>query len=166
MQQRVDGSSRAAHRLRDLTAQHNVLLALNDRADLARLVHADIVHVGQDDLSVQEARRIGGAGLLVGKSTHTLEQFAAALVEDADYLAVGPMFPSDTKPQEHIAGPPTLAAARPRTALPLVAIGGITTDNAAQVVAAGASAIAVCTAVISASDPEAAARTLCASMSR
>jgi thiamine-phosphate pyrophosphorylase len=153
-----------ARRLRELTAAHRVLLAINDRPDIARLAQADIVHLGQDDLSVQEARRIAGAAILVGKSTHTLAQLEAALAEDADYLAVGPMFPSATKPQEYIAGPQALAAARARTALPLVAVGGITAASVGQVVTAGARAIAVCTAVIGAEDPEAAARALCTSM--
>ena len=149
-----------ARRLRDLTAEHGVLLAINDRPDIARLARADIVHVGQDDLSVPEVRRIAGAGVLVGKSTHTVEQFEAALAEEPDYLAVGPMFPSETKAQDRLAGPAMLAAVRPLTELPLVAIGGITPQNAAQVAAAGASCIAACSGVIAADDPEAAARSI------
>jgi thiamine-phosphate pyrophosphorylase len=149
-----------ARQLRALTGQHGALLAINDRPDIARLAAADIVHVGQEDLSVRDARRIAGAGLLVGKSTHTLEQFEAALAEEPDYLAVGPMFASPTKPQPHIAGPETLAAARSRTDLPLVAVGGITVKNAAPLRAAGATCLAVCAAVIGADDPESAARAL------
>lgn len=149
-----------ARRLRELTAESGVLLAINDRPDIARLARADIVHVGQDDLSVREARRIAGANLLVGKSTHTLDQFEAALAEEPDYLSVGPMFPTGTRPQEHVAGPQTLAAARPRAALPLVAIGGITPQNVGPVMGAGADCVAVCAAVIAAEDVEAAARTL------
>ncbi len=153
---------RRARQLRDLTAQHGVLLAINDRPDLAKLAHADIVHVGQEDLSVKDVRRIAGAAILVGKSTHTLAQFEVGLAEEPDYLAVGPMFPSGTKPQEHIAGPQLLAAARARTELPLVAIGGITPEGAAGIRAAGANCIAACAAVISADDVEAAARALLA----
>jgi thiamine-phosphate pyrophosphorylase len=153
---------RRAQQARDLTARHGVLLAVNDRPDIARLAGADIVHVGQDDLSVRDVRRIAGARVLVGKSTHTEAQFDAALAEMPDYLAVGPMFPSETKPQTHIAGPATLAAVRPRTELPLVGIGGITADNAAAVTAAGADCLAVSAAVVSAEDPEAAARALVA----
>jgi thiamine-phosphate pyrophosphorylase len=148
---------RRARQMRELTARHDVLLAVNDRPDIARLAHADIVHVGQDDLSVQEVRRIAGARVLVGKSTHTLAQFEAALAEEPDYLAIGPMFPSETKPQEHIAGPQILAAARSRTTLPLVAVGGITPQNAAELTAAGATSLAVCAAILSAPDPQAAA---------
>ncbi len=151
---------RRARELRELTARHGVLLAINDRPDIARLARADIVHLGQEDLPVREARHIAGAHVLVGKSTHTLAQFEAALAEEPDYLAVGPMFPSDTKPQDHVAGPQTLAVARARTELPLVAIGGITPENAAAVFAAGASCVAACAAVIVADDVTAAARAL------
>ena len=108
-----------------------------------------------------EVRHIAGGGILVGKSTHTLEQFEAARAEDPDYLAVGPMFQSGTKPQKHIAGPETLRTARVRTDLPLVAIGGITARNAAEIRAAGATCIAACAAVIGAENVEAAARALC-----
>lgn len=153
-----------ARQLRELTARHGVLLAINNRPDIARLAHADIVHVGPDDLSVKDARRIAGASILVGKSTHTIAQFEAALAEEPDYLAVGPMFPSETKPQEHIAGPETLAAARALTELPLVAIGGITPENAARVRAAGANCVAACAAVISADDVEAAARAVASAL--
>lgn len=153
---------RRAQQLRDLTARHNVLFAVNDRPDIARLSGADIVHVGQDDLPVAAVRRIAGTGLLVGKSTHTPAQFGAALAEEPDYLAVGPMFPTPTKPQEHIAGPPMLAQVAGRTALPLVAIGGITAANVEEVLRAGANCLCVCAAVISAADPEEAARSLAA----
>lgn len=151
---------RRARELRALTAEHDVLLAINDRPDIAKLARADIVHVGQEDLSVREIRRIGGASILVGKSTHTVAQFEAAVVEEPEYLAVGPMFQSETKSQEHIPGPQMLAAVRTRTELPLVAIGGITAASVAQVTAAGADSVAVCAPVITAEDVEAAARAI------
>lgn len=151
---------RRAGALRELTAAHGVLLAVNDRPDLAKLCGADIVHVGQDDLTVADVRRVAGSQVLVGKSTHTRAQFTAACGETPDYLAVGPMFASGTKPQTHIAGLETLAWARTQTALPLVAIGGITAANAAAVRAAGANTLAVCAAVIGADDATAAARGL------
>lgn len=146
--------------LRGLTREHGALLALNDRADIARLCDADIVHVGQDDLPVDAARRIAGAGVLVGKSTHTPEQFSAALDEAPDYLAVGPMYPTATKPQDHTAGLETLRLARGQTELPLVAIGGITAERAPDVFAAGATCVCACAAVIGAEDAEGAARAL------
>lgn len=151
--------------LRELTLRYGALLILNDRVDLARLAGADGVHVGQDDLPVAAARKIGGGGMLVGKSTHTIEQFDAALREEPDYIAVGPMFPSTTKPQDHIAGLETLraAAGQSRSAgveLPLVAIGGIDTSNARSVMAAGATCVCICSAVLSTADPQGAAASL------
>jgi thiamine-phosphate pyrophosphorylase len=151
---------RRARRLRELTAAHAVLLIINDRADVARLCGADGVHLGQQDLTAAEARRVGGGGLLVGLSTHTLEQLEAALAQGPDYIAVGPMYPSSTKPQPHIPGPALLSEAVRRTPLPIVAIGGITADRAATLAAAGARCLCVCSAVISAEDPEAAARVI------
>ena len=147
-----------ARELREWTRERGVLLAINDRPDIARLVGAEIVHVGQDDLAVADVRRIAGGHILVGKSTHTVEQFRAALAEDPDYLAVGPMYDSPTKPQPLIAGADTLKAVRPLTDLPLVAIGGLTPTNIEPVVFAGANALAVCGGVIGADDPECAAR--------
>ncbi len=153
---------RRAQQLRELTHAHNVLLALNDRPDVAKLAGADVVHLGQTDLPVREARHVVGPRVLVGKSTHTLEQVLAAQEEEPDYLAVGPMFASGTKPQGHIAGPQTLASVRRRVALPLVAIGGLTPRNAVTVWDAGASCVAACSAVIAAEDPTAAAEALLA----
>jgi len=147
-----------ARRLRALTDRYGALLIMNDRPDIARLAGADGVHVGQTDLSVGDVRRSAGGELLVGKSTHTLEEFRAALAELPDYVAIGPMFATDTKPQEHIAGIETLRAVRPLTELPVVAIGGITPQRASAVREAGATALAACAAVIGAADPEAAAR--------
>jgi len=149
-----------ARRLRELTARHEALLVINDRPDIARLSGADGVHVGQDDLPVADARRIAGGSILVGKSTHTPEQFDAATAEEPDYLAVGPMFASTTKPQDHIAGPQTLAEVAKRTQIPLVGIGGVTADNIEQVMRAGASCVCVCSAIIGEKDAEAAARRL------
>lgn len=153
-----------ARQLRELTRAHHVLLAVNDRPDIARLAQADIIHVGQTDLSVRDIRRVAGGAVLVGKSTHTLDQFAAALAEEPDYLAVGPMIASTTKPQDHIAGPATLRAVRAQTDLSLVAIGGINPDNAAEIMAAGANSLAVCGVICGASDPQAATRTIAQSL--
>ena len=155
---------RRARRLRELTRAHGALLILNDRPDVARLCGADGVHVGQEDLSVAQARRIAGGERLVGKSTHTLEQFAAALAEAPDYLAIGPMFPSATKPQSRVAGVQALAAVVGRTQIPLVAIGGIDAENCGAMVRAGLRRVCVCDAVAGASDPEQAARELVAKL--
>lgn len=155
-----------ARRLRELTRAHNALLAINDRPDIARLCNADIVHVGQSDLSVRDVRRIAGTEVLVGKSTHTPEQFEAALAESSDYIAIGPMFATDTKPQERIAGVETLRTLAPRTELPVVAIGGITAQNVAKIAPAGANCVAVCAAVLGSDDPEAATRALVTEMEK
>ncbi|MBN2445342.1 MAG: thiamine phosphate synthase [Phycisphaerae bacterium] len=149
-----------ARRMRELTARHGVLFFVNDRPDIARLAGADGVHVGQTDLSVGEVRHIVGGQILVGKSTHTREQFVDALAERPDYLAVGPMFATTTKPQDHIAGPGLLREVRPLTEMPLVAIGGIDAANAREVFDAGADCVAVCAAVIDQRDPESAARAI------
>jgi thiamine-phosphate pyrophosphorylase len=148
---------RRAERLRELTANTGTLLIINDRPDIAKLCRADGVHVGQDDLSVAAARRIVGPGMLIGKSTRTREQFAAALAENPDNLAVGPVFASPTKPEAEVAGLETLAAVARLTGLPVVAIGGITAENAAAVTRAGAGCVCVCSAVIGAEDPAGAA---------
>lgn len=152
-----------ARALRELTHRYNALLIVNDRPDIARLAAADGVHVGQDDLSVHDVRRIAGADLLVGKSTHSLEQFDSALLENPDYVAVGPIFPSATKPQSRIAGLETLAVAERKSELPLVAVGGIDPSNVARVRCTGAACVCVCSSVIGAGDPEAAARSLLSS---
>lgn len=150
---------RALH-LRELTRDRNILLIVNDRPDIARLVGADGVHLGQDDLPVDAARRVVGPRCIIGKSTHTIDQARAAIREGPDYIAVGPMFETATKPQAHIAGPETLAAVLAQTNLPLVAIGGIAPDNVAKLTAVGGQRIAVCSAVINQPDVRAATRSL------
>jgi thiamine-phosphate pyrophosphorylase len=143
------------------------LLILNDRPDLARAVGADGVHLGQDDMSAQEARRIVGSDLLVGVSTHSREQIAAAEESEADYFAVGPVHETPTKPGRPAVGLDLVrhaAAARPRR--PWFAIGGIDTENAAEVAAAGAGRVVVVRAIRNASDPRAAATALRTALDR
>jgi thiamine-phosphate pyrophosphorylase len=149
---------RRARLLRELTRPRDALLFINDRPDIARLADADGVHVGQDDLCVREVRSIVGARMLIGKSTHSVAQVEAALAEGPDYIAVGPMHRSATKPQEHIPGPALLSQAAKLTALPLVAIGGITPENAGELYRAGASCVCACSAILGAADPAAAVR--------
>lgn len=143
--------------VRELTHQYEALFIMNDRPDLARLVDADGVHLGQDDLPVREARRILGPTRLIGKSAHCVAQVEAASAEGADYIAVGAMFPSGAKPEAGVAGPKLLVEAAACTDLPLVAIGGVTVERAGELRRLGASSVCVCSAVINADDPQAAA---------
>jgi thiamine-phosphate pyrophosphorylase len=121
----------------------DAVLVMNDRADLAVLAGWG-VHVGQGDLSVVEARRVVGAGSVVGVSTHNEEQVIAADVSEADYVAVGPVFGTSTKlDAEPVVGLEGVRRARALTQKPLVAIGGITRENARSVMEAGADSVAV-----------------------
>jgi len=149
-----------ARQIRKLTRERGILFTVNDRPDIACIAEADIVHVGQDDLTVAEARSIAGPTILVGKSTHTAAQLQAALLESPDYIAVGPMFTSRTKPGGSIAGPTLLEAALKMTDGPIVAIGGIDAETAQALPRAAPVQIAVCQAVIAAPDPAAAARAI------
>jgi thiamine-phosphate pyrophosphorylase len=122
---------------------HGALVAINDRADIAVLSGADGVHVGQDDLSPEAVRRLMPAGVL-GCSTHTRAQFEAALRTPATYLAVGPVYGTSTKNTGYQAvGLEFVRWAAGRSDRPVVAIGGITAENAPEVLAAGAASVAV-----------------------
>ncbi len=148
-----------AGRLRDLTARHGALLILNDRPDLAARVDADGAHVGQDDLSVQETRRVLGEGRLVGVSTHDVEQARRAVEDGADYIGVGPVFPTPTKAgRAAVTLDYVRAVSQMGLDLPAFAIGGIDLDRLPEVMRAGARRVAVVRALLDANDPEKAAR--------
>jgi thiamine-phosphate pyrophosphorylase len=122
----------------------NVRFIVNDRPDIAAMVDAGGVHVGQEDLPVEEARRICGDSRWVGVSTHNLEQFRDAIGTSADYIAVGPIFPTSTKENpDPVVGLDLLRAVRPLTKKPIVAIGGITIESAEAIYRAGADSLAV-----------------------
>lgn len=140
-----------------------VRLIVNDRPDIALLAGAGGVHVGQEDLSVEDARAVcsafPGRSCWVGVSTHTLEQLAAADRSSADYVAFGPIFPTATKQNpDPVVGTELLRKARQMTRKPLVAIGGITLDRAAEVYRAGADSLAVIRDLICAPNPAVRAR--------
>jgi thiamine-phosphate pyrophosphorylase len=139
--------------------QEGALFIVNDRADLALAADAGGLHVGQEDLPAAAARRLL-PGKILGVSTHSLEQARRALGDGADYIAVGSMFPTGTKAGFQLVGLDLVRALRPEIPVPLVGIGGITLDNAEEVIAAGADAVAVISAVVAAHDPEAATRRL------
>ena len=131
-----------------------VRIIVNDRPDIAAIVGAGGVHVGQDDLPVEEGRRICGPSCWVGISTHNLEQFREAMLTSADYIAVGPIFPTAAKENpDPVVGVDFVRAVRRLTAKPIVAIGGITVENAADVFRAGADSVAVIRDLLSAGDP-------------
>jgi len=133
-----------ARRLAALAAELRFRLIINDRADIAALAGAAGVHVGQDDLPVEAARRVCGPASVVGVSTHNLEQFRAAIATSADYFAVGPIFPTATKQNpDPVVGIEFIRQVRPLSPKPIVAIGGITAERAAEVYAAGADSLAV-----------------------
>jgi thiamine-phosphate pyrophosphorylase len=136
------------------------LVIINDRPDIAAIVDADGVHLGQDDAAVKDVRGIVGPRKLIGVSAHSIEQARAALLAGANYLGAGPTFPSKTKNFDAFPGIPLLKQVAAEIRLPAFAIGGITVENADQVVAAGIGRIAVSAAVIEAADPAAAAKKL------
>ena len=140
-------------------SQRHARFIVNDRPDIALLSGAGGVHVGQEDLGVEQARAICGAGRWVGISTHTLEQVAAADRTTADYIAFGPIFPTTTKQNpDAVVGTELLRRVRQMTRKPLVAIGGITVERAAEVYDAGADSLAVARDLIVAKDPGARVR--------
>ncbi|MCX7700555.1 MAG: thiamine phosphate synthase [Gemmataceae bacterium] len=142
-----------ARKVRQLTEELGVLFIINDRADVARLVRADGVHLGQDDLPVAEARRIVGPEAFIGVSTHDLTQLRAAILEGADYVGIGPVFPSRTKQFDELAGLEFVRQATAESSLPMFALGGITVENLPQVLDAGADRIAVSAAIAAAEEP-------------
>jgi thiamine-phosphate pyrophosphorylase len=153
-----------ARQVRRWTRQAGVLFIMNDRPDIARLVEADGVHLGQDDLPVKEARRILGGEALVGVSTHDLEQLRRAVLDGASYVGVGPTFPSVTKEFSELAGLDFVRQALAETSLPAFVIGGVNRDTIAAAVAAGARRVAVSHAVCQADDPRQAAAELRAAL--
>lgn len=148
-----------ARALRELTHEFAVLLIINDDAVLAQHVAADGAHLGGEDSSAVAARAVLGSGKLIGVSCYNRIALAhEAVRQGADYVAFGSFFASAVKPDAAVATPDLLRQARREIAVPLVAIGGITADNGAQLLAAGANALAVISAVFGAADIQRAAR--------
>ncbi len=147
-----------ARALRDLTRLQGALFVVNDRVAAALLVQADGVHVGHEDLPVQAVRSLVGQEMLIGRSTHSLEEAKAAEQAGADYIGVGPVFSTPTKPDYPAVGVDLIRQVRTQVRIPCVAIGGIDLENLPLVLSAGANRVAVVRAIAAASDPEAAAR--------
>jgi thiamine-phosphate pyrophosphorylase len=149
----------SAFKLRELTRAAGVFFVVNDRLDLALDCEADAVHLGQDDTPLKAARRIAGKKLLIGRSTHSLAQAVQAQDEGADYVGYGPLYATATK-ENNVPplGLESLPAVLKALKIPVVAIGGIKLDKLKSVASAGASHVAVVTALTSAKDVAATTR--------
>jgi thiamine-phosphate pyrophosphorylase len=147
--------------LRERCHASESLFLVNDRLDLALAAGADGVHLGVDDLPIRDARRLAGSDFIIGYSPETDEQAATAASEGADYLGVGPVYGTASKDDAGAAiGLRTLHRRAQLAGVPIIGIGGITPDNAAQVIDAGAVGVAVVGAILRSDDPRAAARRL------
>ncbi len=147
-----------ARTLRQITAEAGALFIMNDRPDLAVLAQADGVHVGQEELTVKDARAIVGPEALIGVSTHSIEQARQAVLDGANYLGVGPTFPSETKHFEAFPGVALLQAVAAEITAPAFAIGGIGLENLPQVLASGFRRVAVGAAIANAASPSSVVR--------
>ncbi|MCU0916707.1 MAG: thiamine phosphate synthase [Planctomycetes bacterium] len=147
----------------EICREMGALSIINDRADVATAAGADGVHLGQNDLPVEQVRRLQLSPLIIGKSTHSAKELASACPSLPSYVSLGPAFPTPTKPDIEIAGPPYIRQGLEQlagTGISHVAIGGITPENVEQVLATGAQRVAVCSVVTKAPDPTAACRRL------
>jgi thiamine-phosphate pyrophosphorylase len=145
---------RSCRELASLLSPLGVSFFVNDRADVAFLAGATGVHLGQEDLGAEQARSIVGEAKAVGVSTHNLAQFKQAAATSVDYIAVGPIFGTNTKANpDPVVGIDFLREVRPLTGKPVVAIGGITLDRAPEVIKAGADSVAVISDILCAPDP-------------
>ncbi|MFO0851177.1 MAG: thiamine phosphate synthase [Gemmataceae bacterium] len=149
-----------AKNVRRWTRKAGVLFVVNDRPDIARLAEADGVHLGQDDLPVAAARRILGSDAIIGVSTHDADQVRRAVRDGADYIGVGPTFPSKTKPFDHFPGLAFVREVAALTSLPAFVLGGVDRSNVHQVREAGGSRVAVGAAIAASDDPQKAAHQL------
>jgi thiamine-phosphate pyrophosphorylase len=162
LRHKLDGREELAiaKKLRELCTENNVLFIVNDHLDIALAAGADGLHLGQEDLPVREARRLLPIDMIVGVSVTTVRQAREAEAAGADYIAVGSMYPTSSKETAVVVGPARLRGVRGAVGLPLVAIGGISKDNAGEVAAAGADAAAVIGAIMQAGSIEKASRQL------
>jgi thiamine-phosphate pyrophosphorylase len=148
-----------SHELAELLKPYGVRFIVNDRPDVAFLAGADGVHLGQEDLDVEQTRRVIGREKWVGVSTHNLRQFQSAMTTSADYVAVGPIYLTSTKASpDPVVGTGLLRQVRPLTDKAIVAIGGINLERAAGVIEAGADSVAVSSDILRAADPAKRAR--------
>ena len=143
---------RACKRLRPVLRKADVLFIVNDYPDIAVAVGADGVHVGVDDLPADACRRVVGDEMIIGRSSHSLDEALAGAAQPVDYLAVGAIFATMTKPEYTVVGLDVLAEVRARVELPLFAIGGITSENLDAVLARGPDGVAIISDILNAPD--------------
>jgi len=141
-----------AREVRDITTKRGSLLIINDRVHVVRKVNADGIHLGQQDMSALEARNIIGDEKIIGVSTHSITQARQAQKDGADYIAIGPIYPTSTKDHEPSVGIEIIHEISEAVSIPIIAIGAITLENLDGVLKAGASRIAVCSAIIGSKD--------------
>ena len=139
-----------AAKLHELTARSSTPLIVNDHAEIASRIPVEGVHVGQDDDSIEVARRKAGRSVLIGKSTHSLEQALAAQREGADYIGFGPIFATPTKPDYAPIGLAYIRRVHAEVSLPIFCIGGINIDNLQSVIGAGAKRVVMVSALLKA----------------
>lgn len=152
--------ARAVSSMLPLCREAGARLIVNDRADIASRLGADGVHLGQGDMAVVAARRTLGEDTIIGCSARLVEEAERAEAEGADYLGVGAVYHTRTKPDARVVGVARLAEITRRVKIPVIAIGGITRPRVSDVLGAGATGIAVASAILSAPDPAAVARAL------
>ena len=141
-----------AAELHRLTAERGVPLVINDHPEIARIVQAEGVHLGQDDISIAEARQIAGANCMVGKSTHSVDQAIRAFYEGADYIGFGPIFATPTKPDYPPVGLDEIQKVHDAVRIPIFCIGGIKLNNLPDVLAAGARRVVIVSGLLQARD--------------
>lgn len=141
-----------AKEFRRITSQSKILFLVNDRAKIAKKVDADGLHIGQSDLTIHSARKIIGYNRILGVSTHTIVQARKAQLEGADYISVGPLFPTITKDYEPPVGLDYLKEVKREITIPFVAIGAINHENLNEILLAGGLRVAICSAIICSND--------------
>jgi len=137
-----------AKEFRRITSQSKILFVVNDRAEIAKKVDADGLHIGQSDLDIYNARMIIGCDRILGVSTHNIAQARKAQLEGADYISVGPLFPTPTKDYEPPVGLDYLKEVKREITIPFVAIGAINLENLNEILLAGGLRVAICSAII------------------
>ncbi len=148
----TDEILRLAREVAPLCRSHGVPFILNDHPELVREAGADGAHVGQDDMTVAEARRLAGSGVIIGKSTHSLAQARGAWEERPDYIGFGPLFATPTKPDYVPIGLADIAEVHRQMGMPIFCIGGIKQENLGTVLAAGAKRVVIVSGILQAPD--------------